>query len=160
LEELKMKGGLAPERRLGWVTGFEPVTSGATVESDDVDGLGSVVLFRKTRRIVGPLRVASGRLVRKVSSFFQARAASAIIRTERTGLCYHRSWSMAGMKTVQMEVPEQLYAQLRSLVALGWFQDEGDVLREALRRFLEVHRPEIMDEFVRKDVEWGLRGPD
>ena len=64
------------------------------------------------------------------------------------------------MKTVQTEVPEQLYAQLRSLVALGWFQDEGDVLREALRRFLEVHRPDIMDEFVRKDVEWGLSGRD
>jgi len=26
--------------RMGWVTGFEPATSGATVESDDVDGLG------------------------------------------------------------------------------------------------------------------------
>lgn len=60
------------------------------------------------------------------------------------------------MKTVQTEVPEQLYAQLRSLVALGWFQDEGDVIRETLRRFLEVHRPDIMDEFVRKDVDWGL----
>lgn len=64
------------------------------------------------------------------------------------------------MKTVQMEVPEQLYAQLRSLVALGWFQDEGDVIREALRRFLAVHRPDIIDDFVRKDVEWGLRGRD
>jgi hypothetical protein len=32
--------------------------------------------------------------------------------------------------------------------------------RDAWRRFLEVHRPDIMDEFVRKDVEWGLRGRD
>jgi len=30
----------------------------------------------------GPLRVASGRLVRKVSSFFQAGAGSAVIRSE------------------------------------------------------------------------------
>ena len=58
-----------------------------------------------------------------------------------------------GMKTVQTEVPEQLYAQLRSLVTLGWFQDEGDVIQDALRRFLETHRPDIMDEFVRQDVE-------
>jgi Arc/MetJ-type ribon-helix-helix transcriptional regulator len=64
------------------------------------------------------------------------------------------------MKTVQTEVPQQLYAQRRSLVALGWFQDEGDVIREALRRFLEVHKADIMDEFVRKDVEWGLGGRD
>jgi len=64
------------------------------------------------------------------------------------------------MRTIQTEVPEQLYAQLRSLVTLGWFHDEGEVLREALRRFIEVHRPELMDEYVRKDVEWGLRGND
>lgn len=64
------------------------------------------------------------------------------------------------MRTIQTEVPEQLYAQLRSLVTLGWFHDEGEVLREALRRFIEVRRPELMEEFVRKDVEWGLRGND
>jgi hypothetical protein len=39
-------------------------------------------------------------------------------------------------------------------------QDEGDVLREALRCFLGVHRPDVMDEFVRKDVGWGLGGRD
>jgi hypothetical protein len=31
------------------------------------------------------------------------------------------------MKTVQTEVPEQLCAQFRSLVALGWFEDGGTV---------------------------------
>ena len=44
------------------------------------------------------------------------------------------------MKTAQTEVPEQLYAQLRLLVALGWFQDEGDLLREAAHRRGILHR--------------------
>lgn len=34
------------------------------------------------------------------------------------------------------------------------------VIAEALRRFLETHRPELMEMFIREDVEWGLRGKD
>ena len=64
------------------------------------------------------------------------------------------------MKTIQAEVPDQLYQQARALVDAGWFMDEGDLLREALRRFLEVHRPVVMEKFIREDVTWGLRGVD
>lgn len=64
------------------------------------------------------------------------------------------------MKTIQAEVPDQLYQQARALVDAGWFMDEGDLLREALRRFLEVHRPVLMEKFIREDVTWGLRGVD
>lgn len=52
------------------------------------------------------------------------------------------------MKTVQTDVPQQLYAA--PLARGAWL-----VLREVLRRFLEVHRPHIMDEFVRKDRRVG-----
>ena len=64
------------------------------------------------------------------------------------------------MKTIQAEVPEQLYAGAARLVAAGWFRDENDVVCEALRRFLESHRPELMEQFVREDVEWGLQGDE
>ena len=33
-----------------------------------------------------------------------------------------------------------------------------DILKEALRKFLDSHRPEMMERFVREDTEWGLRG--
>ena len=61
---------------------------------------------------------------------------------------------------VQMELPTLLHQQMRLLVKEGWFRDETDILLEALRRFLESHRPEIMEQYIREDVEWGLNGRD
>jgi hypothetical protein len=29
---------------------------------------------------------------------------------------------------------------------------------EALRRFVDTHRPELMEKFIHADVEWGLHG--
>lgn len=62
--------------------------------------------------------------------------------------------------TIQMTLPPRLHQQLRILVAEGWFRDENDLLFEALRRFLEVRRPELMERFIREDVEWGLHGKE
>lgn len=60
------------------------------------------------------------------------------------------------MKTIQTEVPEQLYKKAGVLVKEGWFRDEKDVFSEAIRRFLDTHRPELMEKFIHDDVEWGL----
>lgn len=60
------------------------------------------------------------------------------------------------MKTIQAEVPDQLYQQARALIDAGWFRDEDDLFREALRRFLDTHRPALMEKFLRDDVAWGL----
>jgi len=62
--------------------------------------------------------------------------------------------------TIQMTLPPRLYQQIRTLVADGWFRDEDDLLLEALRRFLDVHRPELLERFIREDVEWGLHGEE
>lgn len=64
------------------------------------------------------------------------------------------------LKTVQTQLPERIYQQVRALVDGGWFRDEGDLLYEALRRFLDTHRPELMEHFIREDVEWGLYGQE
>ncbi|MBW2199097.1 MAG: CopG family transcriptional regulator [Deltaproteobacteria bacterium] len=64
------------------------------------------------------------------------------------------------MKTIQTEVPEQLYKKAQVLVKEGWFRDEKDIFSEAIRRFLDTHRPDLMEKFIREDVEWGLRGKD
>jgi Arc/MetJ-type ribon-helix-helix transcriptional regulator len=64
------------------------------------------------------------------------------------------------MKTIQTEVPEQLYKQAQALVKEGWFRDEKDIFSEAIRRFLDTHRPDLIDKFIREDVEWGLHGQD
>ena len=64
------------------------------------------------------------------------------------------------MKTVETEIPEQLYKKAVALAKEGWFRDEKDIFAEAIRRFLDSHRPELMEKFVHDDVEWGLHGND
>jgi len=59
---------------------------------------------------------------------------------------------------IQTEIPEQLFNRAKALVREGWFLDEQDVFSEAIRRFLDTHHSELMEKFVRDDVEWGLRG--
>ena len=62
------------------------------------------------------------------------------------------------MKTIQAELPDKLYQEIRALVDAGWFASEAELLREAVRRYMDAHRPELMEQFIKKDVEWGLRG--
>ena len=64
------------------------------------------------------------------------------------------------MKTLQAQIPEALYDRVNALVRDGWFRDPGEVLGEALRRFIESHQSSLAEKFVREDVEWGLRGDD
>ena len=62
------------------------------------------------------------------------------------------------MKTIQTEIPEQLYKKALALVKEGWFRDEKDIFSEVIRRFLDTHRSELMEKFIWDDVEWGLHG--
>jgi len=64
------------------------------------------------------------------------------------------------MKAVCTELPDQLYQEVKSLVDKGWFRNEEDIILEALRRFLDSHKIELMEKFIREDVEWGLRGKE
>jgi Arc/MetJ-type ribon-helix-helix transcriptional regulator len=64
------------------------------------------------------------------------------------------------MKTIQAELPERLYEKVQSLVKEGWLRGEDVVLSEATRRFLETHESELMEKFIREDVEWGLHGEE
>lgn len=62
------------------------------------------------------------------------------------------------MKTIQMEVPDQLYQDIQNFVHNGWSLNEGELLREAVRRYLDSHRPDLIEHFIQTDVQWGLRG--
>jgi Arc/MetJ-type ribon-helix-helix transcriptional regulator len=64
------------------------------------------------------------------------------------------------MKTLQTAVPDKLYEKIMVLIDEGWYNDEKDIVNEALRRFLDTHKPEIIERLIREDVEWGLRGKD
>jgi Arc/MetJ-type ribon-helix-helix transcriptional regulator len=64
------------------------------------------------------------------------------------------------MKSIEIEVPDQIYKNIIGLVKQGWFRDEKDIFSEAIRRFLDAHQPDLMENFIREDLEWGLHGDD
>jgi metal-responsive CopG/Arc/MetJ family transcriptional regulator len=64
------------------------------------------------------------------------------------------------MTTLTVQCPDQLAEQLDKYVGEGGVTDRGEALIEALRRFLESHRPDIARTQVLADVEWGLHGSD
>jgi hypothetical protein len=62
--------------------------------------------------------------------------------------------------TLQTEVPARLLAELQALVEAGWSRNLDEIVLDALRRYADSHRQDLIEEFVREDVEWGLRGSD
>lgn len=51
--------------------------------------------------------------------------------------------------------PEEIAAEYQSL-SLASIQ----AVVEAARRFLQSHRPQIVEEQIRTDIEWGFHGDD
>ncbi len=64
------------------------------------------------------------------------------------------------MKTLCVECPDELADRLEVLVRDGWVADQQQAVIEALRRFLDSHRPELTESQILADVEWGLHGND
>jgi Arc/MetJ-type ribon-helix-helix transcriptional regulator len=59
--------------------------------------------------------------------------------------------------SVEARFPERLLDEAKALVKEGWFQDLDSVLQEALRRYLDAHRSELLDRLVREDYSLGPR---
>ncbi len=64
------------------------------------------------------------------------------------------------MKTMTIDCPDRLVDELDAYVEQGWALNAHDAVVEALRRFLESHRPDIAETQISEDVEWGLHGKD
>jgi Arc/MetJ-type ribon-helix-helix transcriptional regulator len=64
------------------------------------------------------------------------------------------------MATIQTDVPVRLLSEMQMLVETGWFRDLDELMSDALRRFVESHRAELMERFILEDVEWGLHGDE
>jgi hypothetical protein len=62
--------------------------------------------------------------------------------------------------TVQTDVPVRLLTEMQTLVEVGWFRDPDELMLDALRRFVESHRAELLERFIRDDVDWGLGGDE
>ncbi len=63
-------------------------------------------------------------------------------------------------RTLQADLPESVMREMQSMVDAGWFRSTDELVLDALRRFLDSHRGDLMQDLIREDVEWGLHGTD
>ena len=61
------------------------------------------------------------------------------------------------MKAIQVELPDKLAAEIKVYVNAGWFDSEGEVVRAALMDFVKRHRIDLLERFMRDDIEWALK---
>jgi Arc/MetJ-type ribon-helix-helix transcriptional regulator len=61
------------------------------------------------------------------------------------------------MKTIQIELPDQLAAEVERYVKTGWFSSEAEVIRAALLEFVRRNRVERLERFLREDIQWALK---
>lgn len=64
------------------------------------------------------------------------------------------------MKTVHLELPDQLAQEVGTLVNKGWFMDESEAARFALRELVDRQRFQLLEDQQREDIAWarGLKG--
>ncbi len=60
------------------------------------------------------------------------------------------------MKTIQVEVPDKLAAEIEAFVTTGWFGSEAEVVRAALLEFVRRNRLDLLEGFLREDIRWAL----
>ncbi|MCL0036216.1 ribbon-helix-helix domain-containing protein [Dehalococcoidia bacterium] len=61
------------------------------------------------------------------------------------------------MKTVEVTLPEKLGMEVENYVKSGWFTDEAELLRTALQEFIRHNRIELMEQFMKEDIQWALK---
>jgi Arc/MetJ-type ribon-helix-helix transcriptional regulator len=61
------------------------------------------------------------------------------------------------VKTITVTLPEKLGMELENYVKSGWFTDEGELVRTALQEFIRHNRLELMEKFMKEDIEWALK---
>lgn len=64
------------------------------------------------------------------------------------------------MKTITFDCPDDVEVQLQRLVESGWEDSSQEAIIEALRRYLRLREPEVLEKHLKADIEWGLRGRD
>lgn len=61
------------------------------------------------------------------------------------------------MKTLQLELPDEMAREVEKAVAEGRFENAADVVRAALREFVGHRRYELMEQQQLQDVAWAVR---
>lgn len=60
------------------------------------------------------------------------------------------------MKTLQIELPDQMAHEIDDVVEAGKFESAAEVVRAALRDFISRRRFELLEQQQLKDIAWAL----
>lgn len=60
------------------------------------------------------------------------------------------------MKTLSIEIPDQLAKEIERLVQAGWFASEEEIARLALAEFVHRRSSELPEQSQRADIQWAL----
>ncbi len=61
------------------------------------------------------------------------------------------------MKSLSMDLPDDLAVAVESYVKAGFFHSELDVLLAAISEFVRRNRIDLMERFAREDIEWAKK---
>ena len=61
------------------------------------------------------------------------------------------------MKTLQVDLPDQMAREVERVVEAGVFEDAAEVVRAALREFVARRRFELIEQQQLRDIAWALR---
>ena len=61
------------------------------------------------------------------------------------------------MKTLSVNIPDNLAAQIADYVKAGFFSSEPDVILAAMSEFVRRNRVDMMDRFAREDIQWAKK---
>lgn len=61
------------------------------------------------------------------------------------------------MKTMTLELPENLATDVENAVKAGWFTDSQEAIRQAVREFLNSRRLLMQERQQLEDIEWARR---
>jgi metal-responsive CopG/Arc/MetJ family transcriptional regulator len=64
------------------------------------------------------------------------------------------------MKTITVNCPDDLATALDRLVQEGWEDSSQAAIVEALRRYVRLRQPEVLEKHLKADIAWGLHGRD
>ncbi len=61
------------------------------------------------------------------------------------------------MKQVDLELPDQVAAELDELVKAGLYPTAQEAVRHAVNEFLRRHASALAEKHQREDIAWALR---
>lgn len=68
----------------------------------------------------------------------------------------HKRATILLVKSINVEVPDQVADDIARMVRDGWFLSENELVRMALIEFLRTRRSDLQERFQREDLAWAV----